>query len=254
MKIGICCSALDHAEICINAGADFIEVNNNKISAMSDEEFNAVLELSQKYPGKFLACNGLIPGTHRVTGENVDFDAIRDFCEFSFERLARLGVKILVFGSSAAKKVPEGFSFETAMEQLVKSVQIFADVAKKHSQIVVIEPLRHVECNIINLVSESKQLADLSERDNVMAHVDFFHMMQNEETLTELQKYADSLGHVHIASPVARKLPTFDDGANYKAFMDIIRDANPDQTVSYEGKSEFDPKKLKTMFSFLKSL
>ena len=254
MKIGMCCRTIDLAELCINAGADFIEVNNNGISKMSDEEFSIALDLSKKYPGKFLICNGLIPAEYRLTGDDVDFDAIREFCEFSFERLAKLGVKILVFGSGKAKHVPEGFSFEVAMDQLVKVVQIFGDVAKKYGQIVVIEPLRYLECNIINLVSESRQLADLSGRDNVKAHVDFFHMMQNEETLTELEKYASYLGHVHIASPIGRKVPTFDDGANYKAFMDIIRNGNPDQTVSYEGKSELDPEKLKTMFAFLKSL
>jgi len=193
MKFGMCCSAFDLAEICINAGADFIEVNNNKISAMSDEEFGAALDLSKRFPGKFLACNGLIPKNLRLTGEDVDFDLVSEFCEKSFERLSRLGVKILVFGSGGAKQVPEGFSFDSAMEQLVKCVQIFADIAKKHDQTVVIEPLRYQECNIINLVSESKKLADLSCRDNVKAHVDFFHMMQNEETLTELKKYAGDL-------------------------------------------------------------
>lgn len=253
MKIGMC-TAIENAELCIKAGADFIEVNNNKISVMSDEEFEKALELSRKYPGKFTTCNGLIPKDVRLTGENVDYDFVTEFCEKSFERLSRLGVKTLVFGSGGAKQVPEGFSFETAMEQLVKCVRIFADVAAKYGQTVVIEPLRYQECNIINLVSESQKLAELSERDNVKAHMDFYHFMQNGETLTELKKYAAVLGHVHIASPVWRKIPTFDDGANYQAFIDIIRDGNPEQTVSYEGKSELDFDKLCTMFAFLKSL
>lgn len=253
MKLGIC-SSLEKAEVCILAGADFIEVNNSAIAKLSDGDFEKVLELSRKYPGKMLASNALIPSHVRLTGDAVNYGQIKEFCEMSFERLARLGVKILVFGSGGAKQVPEGFSFETAMEQLAKCVRIFGEVAKKHEQIVVIEPLRYSECNIINLVSESKRLADLSGLDNVKAHVDFFHLMQNGETLTEIQKYAADLGHVHVASPILRTIPTFDDGANYKAFFDIIREGNPHQTISFEGKFEPDIEKLKTMFDFLKSL
>ena len=253
MKLGIC-SSPENIEFCIEAGADFVEINNSVIAKLSYGDFEKVLELSRQYPGKMLASNGLIPWQVRLTGDAVDYGQIREFCEMSFERLARLGVKILVFGSGGAKQVPEGFSFEAAMGQLAECVRIFGEVAKKHKQIVVIEPLRYSECNIINLVSESKRLADLSGLDNVKAHVDFFHLMQNGETLTEIQKYAADLGHVHVASPILRTIPTFDDGANYKAFFDIIREGNPHQTISFEGKFEPDIEKLKTMFDFLKSL
>ena len=62
-------------------------------------------------------------------------------------------------------------------------------------------------------VSESVKLAQLSDRENVKAHVDFYHMMQNGEKLSDLAQYVPFLGHVHIASPVKRTVPTFDDGA-----------------------------------------
>lgn len=253
MRFGICCD-IDKLELCLNSGADFIEVNNTKIAQACDEEFNDALLLSKKHPNTILASNGLIPKTIRLTGNDVDYDKIVEFCESSFERLSLLGVKILVFGSSGAKRVPEGFSFELAMQQLVRCVRIFSDVAKRYDQIVVIEPLRYSECNIINLMRESKELADLVDRDNVKAHVDFFHMMQNQETFTELQKFASDFVHAHIASPVLRTLPAFDDGANYKEFLDILKNANPDLSVSFEGSTKFEENELKTMFSFLKSL
>ncbi len=253
MKVGIC-SEIENLELCIRSGADFIEVSNTAVSRMSESEFEAALEIVSKYPGSVYSCNCLIPSDIRLTGDDVSYDEITEFCEMSFERFSRLGGKVLVFGSAKAKNVPEGFSREKAMEQIIKCTRIFGGIAAKYGQTVVIEPLCYAEANIINLVGESKQLSDLSEMENVKAHVDFYHLMQNGETLTELKKYANHLGHVHIASPVLRTMPTFDDGADYKSFLDIIKEGNHDQTVSYEGKTVFEEEKLTTMFSFLKGL
>ena len=253
MKIGICTS-VENMQKVLDAGFEFIEVNNSKYGVQSDEDFEKAYAIAAKHPGVALASNGLVPGDIRLTGPDVDYDAIRAFCEKSFARLDRLGVKILVFGSSKAKIVPEGFSFDEAWEQLVNCVHIFSDVAAKHDQTVVIEPLRYDECNIINTVEDSVKLAKLANRENVKAHVDFFHLMQNGETLSQLAPLVKELGHVHIASPVKRTPPTFDDGANYRAFFDTLRAGGYDGTVSFEGKSIEDPDRLKTLASFLKSL
>ena len=253
MKIGICCG-LENMEAALAAGADYIEVNNMKLSALSDEAFETVAQAAEKHLGYAYCSNCLIPGDIRLTGPDVDYDKIREFSEKSFARLARLGVQILVFGSAKAKIVPEGFSFDEAWDQLVEVTRIFADVAAKHGQTVVIEPLRHEECNIINLAGESVKLVQLAERDNVKAHVDFYHLMQNGEKLTDLAPFVPFLGHVHMASPVKRTAPTYDDGADYKAFFDVLRAGGYDGTVSYEGEAVTDPQELRTMVSFLKSL
>lgn len=253
MKIGIC-TGVENMEKAIAAGADYIEIGNMKISSLSEEEFEKAVAIADAHPGFALCTNGLVPGDIRLTGPDVDYDKIREFSEMSFARLARLGVKILVFGSSKAKIVPEGFSFDEAWDQLVKVTRIFSDVAAKHGQTVVIEPLRHEECNIINPVTDSVKLAQLANRENVKAHVDFYHLMQNGEKLSELAPCVPFLGHVHIASPVKRTAPTFDDGADYRAFFKVLRDGGYDATVSYEGKGVTDPDELRTLVSFLKSL
>jgi len=253
MKIGIC-TLVENMQKVLDAGFDFIEVNNSRYGTQSDEDFEKAYAIAAEHPGVALASNGLVPGDIRLTGPDVDYDAIRAFCEKSFARLARLGVKILVFGSSKAKIVPEGFSFDEAWEQLVNCVRIFSEVAAKHGQTVVIEPLRYDECNIINTVEDSVKLAKLADRENVKAHVDFFHLMQNGETLSQLAPLVKELGHVHIASPIKRSAPAFDDGANYHAFFETLRAGGFDGTISYEGKGVSDPEELKTLVSFLRSL
>ena len=253
MRFGIC-TPIENLERFADCGIDFIEVNATGIANKTEEDFEKALEIARRFPGMAYACNGLVPSSLRLTGPDVDFDAVRAYTEKCFGRLAALGVRIVVFGSSAAKQVPDGFSHEEAMAQLVKVMHIFADEAEKHGQTVVIEPLNFGECNIINTVADSVALMKATDRPNVRAHVDFYHLMQNGETLTELAPTVQYIPHVHIASPVKRIVPTFDDGAHYGAFLATLREGGFDGTVSYEGKSKLTEEMVRTLMDFLRSL
>lgn len=253
MQFGICTS-IDNLDAFANTGIDFAEINATAIAQKDDAGFEAAKQIAARHPGLIRACNGLVPSSLRLTGPDVSYDKVTGYTEKCFGRLAELGVKTVVFGSSAAKHVPEGFSHEEAMEQLIRVVSIFADVAERHGQTVVIEPLNPQECNIINTVADSVALMKAVNRDNVRAHVDFYHLMQNGETLSELAPLVPYISHVHVASPVKRIVPTFDDGANYGAFFKTLRDNGFDGTVSYEGKSKQTEELISTLMSFLKFL
>ena len=253
MKFGIC-TKIENLELFADTGIDFIEINASAIASKTDEAFAEAKAVADRFPNMVHACNGLVPSSLRLTGPNVDFEGVRVYSEKCFARLAALGVTTIVFGSSAAKQVPEDFPMETAMEQLVQVMHIFADEAEKYGQTVVIEPLNYNECNIINTVADSVALMKAVNRPNVRAHVDFYHLMQNGETLSDLAPCVRYIPHVHIASPVKRIVPTFDDGAHYGAFLKVLLDKGFDGTVSYEGKSKLDADMIRTMMSFLKSL
>lgn len=253
MQFGIC-TQIENLPRFANTGIDFVEINASAVASKTDEAFAEAKAIAERFPGMVRACNGLVPSTLRLTGPDVDFEKIQAYTEKCFGRLAELGVTTVVFGSSAAKQVPDGFSFEKAMEQLVRVVRIFSDVAKQYGQTVVIEPLNTGECNIINTVADSVALMKAVDRENVRAHVDFYHLMQNGETLSELAPLVQYIPHVHIASPVKRIVPTFDDGAHYGAFLKTLRDNGFDGTLSYEGKSKLDEEMVHTLMSFLKSL
>ena len=252
MKIGICTSEKEVILLAKKVGFDFVEVNASG-AVMKDEKYAMLLELSRELPDGFMySCNGLIPSDVRLTGPDVDLARVREYAETSFARLASLGVKMLVFGSSAAKRVPEGFSFDKATEQLVVAMRIFSDEAAKHGQRVCIEPLRYSECNIINTLENSLELARLVDRENVGAHVDYFHLMQNGERLSKLEGAAKKIIHTHIASPCKRSTPKYDDGADYASFFDYLRRGGYDATVSFEGKFEPTEDELREMCACLR--
>lgn len=253
MKFGICIG-ISKLDTFAAADVDYVEVNASPIAAMTDEEFEKAAAIADKYPGLVYACNGLVPATLRLTGPDVNFDEVLAYTEKCFSRLARLGVKMIVFGSSAAKHVPDGFSHEEAMEQLIRVVHIFADVAERFGQTVVIEPLRTEECNIINTVEDALNLVKAVNRKNVHGHADFYHMMQNGEKLTKFIEQVPSLDHIHIASPIKRNIPTPDDGANYKAMIDALRAGGYDKTISFEGSGATNADIVRELMAFLRSL
>lgn len=251
MKIGLCTSEKELILLARKVGFDFVEINASG-AVMKDEKYAMLLELSRELPDGFMySCNGLIPSDVRLTGPDVDLARVREYASKSFARLSSLGVKMLVFGSSGAKRVPEGFSFERAMEQLVVAMRIFSDEAAKHGQRVCIEPLRYSECNIINTLEDSLELVRLTARENVGAHVDYFHLMQNGERLSKLEGAAGRIMHTHIASPCMRNTPRQDDGADYRCFFDYLRRGGYDATVSFEGKFEPTEDELCEMYACL---
>src|SRR5262249_25937777 len=50
-----------------------------------------------------------LPATLKVTGPAIDRDRQHAYVEKAFDRLARLGVEVVVFGSGGARRVPDGF-------------------------------------------------------------------------------------------------------------------------------------------------
>ena len=228
MKFGMC-APLANLERALEAGADYIEVNNARLTEMSDEEFEKHLAVAQKHPGSVLASNGFFLPEITLTGENQSPD-IRSFIEKSLDRLARLGVETIVFGSGKARNCP----MEKALEQVAEVSAMIADIGKPYGMVSIVEPLYKKECNVINTVAESCSTARAANRENCKGLVDLFHFMNEAERLSDLLPLVPELGHVHICSS-ARKMPYYDDCTNYKAFLDTLREGGYDAKISCEG-------------------
>ncbi len=255
MKIGACKTNPEEIKLIHDIGYDFVEVSNTKVFSMNGGEFERLLSLKNKLrEGFFHSANSLVPGDVRLTGYDVDFEKIRNFAKESFRRLSLLGVKVLVFGSSNAKNVPAGFSFDVATEQLVSVVSIFAEEASVYGMSVCIEPLNRNECNIINTAKEAIYLARKTGKKNVGGHVDYFHMTENGEDISSLASYAGELIHVHIASPGERTVVLPTDGVDYSLFFSSLRKGGYDKTVSFEGRGGKDEKELRCMLEYMRTL
>lgn len=230
MKFGLC-----RMEDARKFNADYAELNAAAVYKMTEEEFSALKEKVKKGELTPYAVNGLVPGDVRLTGPEVDFAKIREYAEKCFGRLCELGIKLLVFGSSAPKNVPEGFPMEKAWEQLFEVGKIFSDVAEKYGQTIAVEGLRRQECNIINTLEEVYYYVEKVNRKNFLMLCDFYHVSQNGENVSDVKKYKGYLVHCHIAGYLERAVPTEKELPFIKECITALKEMGYEGGVSFEG-------------------
>ncbi len=220
MKIGVCRGFDDFFGIkaAAEAGADYIEAGFASFVNNEDAKFDFCKDYLQQYNMPCYSANCFIPGTLKVTGENVDYAALDEYISKGFANGAKLGLKTVVFGSSGARNVPEGFSPEKAKEQIAYFLKEYAGPrAKEHGIIIAIEPLSTKDTNIIFTMAEAAEIAKMSGAENVFALGDLYHMCYNNDEVANVYTLGGAVRHAHIAEPSKRKFPSRSDDAKYIA-------------------------------------
>ncbi|MCQ2427737.1 MAG: sugar phosphate isomerase/epimerase [Clostridia bacterium] len=237
MKIGVC-TKFENINDAAAAGFDYLECNLSKLAQLPEEAFDALYAESASFPIPVLRANGFIPGTIKVTGNDVNPTEIREYLDTALSRASKIGVKTAVFGSGGARNVPEGFPVDAAYRQLISFLKEAASYAEKYGVVIAIEPLRASECNIINYVSEATILAAVIDSPFVTVLADSFHMICGHEPFDAMVRAGSLLKHVHISHPLSdlsgRDFPREGDGEDYSAFIRKLREAGYAGTVSVE--------------------
>ncbi len=252
IKLGVCTN-IGNIKKVASAGFDYMEAALNGIAQMSEQEFESTLREASQAPIKVEACNCLLPGSLKVTGPEVNAQALHDYLELAFTRAQKLGVKVAVFGSGAARRVPEGFDVPQAWRQIANFLRLAERHAADHDITVVIEPLRSGECNIINYVSEATILASLVQMPHIGVLGDTYHMAFGHEGFNSLTMAGELLGHIHVANAIGRKYPKIGDGEKYKELFDTLKAMNYQGRVSVEGGCDDFEKDARAAYECLKA-
>ena len=112
-------------------GYDYIELPLAEMMELSDADFAALCKRVERSGIRCEVCNNFFPGRIRLTGPDVDEQAIRAYYSKALERAATLGVKVIVFGSAGAKRVPEGFDMDKAYQQVVQVTRETGEAASR---------------------------------------------------------------------------------------------------------------------------
>lgn len=237
MKIGACVNAKDSVFDAPKA-ADYLEPAASAIYNYDEELFLRIKQAVKDGLFRMYSANVLIDSSMRLTGPDVDLAAIRSYCERSFDLLDQLGIKMLVFGSGKAKHVPDGFPMEKAWDQLFELGNLLSDEAKKHGQIIAVEPLSYQDVNIINTVEDAAYYAKAVNRDNFKILVDFYHFHNNGEDFSSIEKHRDLLVHAHFAAPITRMPPrTEEEWAYFKECVALLKRIGYKGGLSFEGRT-----------------
>ncbi len=237
LRLGFCCEPDRIGDIAA-LGYDFLECNFTNLTDMRDDAFDALAEKLKAAPIPVEAANCLLPARLKVVGPDVDGAALSRYLETGFARAARIGIRVVVFGSGGARGVPEGFSAPKAWRQIASFLQVLSGVAGRHGVDVVIEPLRRRECNILNYVSEAVALAAVLRLDHVFALGDTFHMDMGGEPLSALTMAGDTLRHVHVSQSLdeerGRIVPREENRDSVYALFDTLH------RMGYQGRASVE--------------
>ncbi len=227
MRFGVCrgVDALEDIKTAAKAGFDYIECGFSGLSRCSDEEYEAFAAALSENNIKCEAANGFLPRDYKVVGDEFDEEKVAAYIEKGMARGAKVGLKVVVFGSGKARAVPEGTSFAEAYKQLVYFLgEVAAPIAAKYGVTVVTEPLRKDESNIIHTIKEGVMLGASTGRDNVAGLGDIYHMVGAGDTYDDVRELKGSILHSHISNPNGRNgknrvYPADADEFDYKGFI-----------------------------------
>lgn len=227
------------------AGYDYAELPLAQMMELSDSEFEGLLQSLSEAGLMCCCCNNFFPATVRLTGEQTDAKKIEAYIKNAVKRASRLGAGYIVFGSSGAKNVPEGFSKTKAFEQIVEVLRIAGDYTEQAGITIVIEPLNQLESNIILNLDDGMELLKSVNKPSVQLLVDYYHFEKEHETQETLQKVMPYIHHVHFAEPDGRVFPQ-EKKADYATFFDTLKKCGYSGGVSIEAYSPQPEKEIES--------
>ena len=232
-------------------GFDYVELPLAQMAALSQADFQALERAVAQSGIRCEACNNFFPSALKLTGPDADLSAIMSYAIPAMERAARLGAKVVAFGSGPAKLVPAGFPRSSAWRQLVELLKKISLPARRLGLNVAIEPLRRQECDIVNTAAEGLSLVQAVDSEEVKLLVDFFHLDAENESCQIISAAGGQLCHIHIARPEGRRFPSADDAPLFQAFFASLGAVLYDQRISIEAYSKDFRNDARSGLSFL---
>ncbi len=236
--VGIAAS-IDQAAVLKAAGAAFLTENVGTflMPDQPDAAFAKSLARLAASPLPILACNGFIRPAHlRCVGADANHDAVLAWSEIVFRRLQQIGGKFIVFGSSSARALRDGWPKKQADAQFVALLKRMGPLAEMHRVTVVVEQLQTAECNYINHLCEAATLIRDAGHPHVRVLADLFHMACVGDTPADLKAAMDVVVHLEIAEQAERTVPGVH-GDDFRPFFRVLREAGYAGAISIEGGS-----------------
>ena len=113
-------------------GFDYVELPLAQFAALDEGAFESALRQVQESGLRCEACNNFLLQSVRVTGPGVDVADAERYVIMALGRAARLGARVVVFGSPWSRNVPPGFSGDEAWRQLVAFLRLVDPIATGH--------------------------------------------------------------------------------------------------------------------------
>lgn len=232
MRYG-CCVGTDKIDVVARAGFDFCELPARAVLPLEDDAAALpALRAISAAPIRPEAFNVLVPPEIKLVGPERDLDRIRTYLRRAFGRMVSLGGAAVVLGSGGARRIPENYPHETAMDELAESLAVAGEEAAAAGIALALEHLNRGECNVFTSLAECHDFLRARGLGDVKLLADLHHLELEHEPLEEVVAAAPLLAHVHVADG-GRRHPGVG-GYDYAGFMRALRAAEYDLRISAE--------------------
>jgi sugar phosphate isomerase/epimerase len=143
MRFGIC-AGLDLAPRALAAGFDYVEVGASGFALREDFDPQEYRELRAE------ASNLFFPGTVRLFG--AERTPYREYAQRAVDRAYQIGIRVMVIGSGASRRAPEGMVPAEAERQFVEIAGEIAGYARPAGIVIAPESLNRAETNVGNFL------------------------------------------------------------------------------------------------------
>ena len=151
-----------------------------------------------------------------------------DFC-------GDIGGEILVFGSPNQRRTVEGQSVEEATKNYEDGLLRVADLAKSRNVKILIEPLTHVETNVINTLEQAMKIINNIGHSAISTMFDFHNSVDETEPLPNvIKKYFSHIDHVHVHNMDGTLITTDAIPEDYIPVFKALKDLNYKKWISLE--------------------
>ncbi|UYQ94002.1 sugar phosphate isomerase/epimerase [Chitinophaga horti] len=232
IRIGVNTS-MDNDSLLAATGYDYIEENTRKLFHMSDSAFAKNLAKLKKTRRPVKAANSFLPPGLMLIGPHVNEAWVVGYVDTVFRHAKQAGVNIIVLGSSASRRLPEGYDRNKAIEEFVYIGRKMAEVAKKHDITIAMESLNKTEDNFITTLAFANELATRINHKNFKLTADIYHMLMENESPESIINARKNLVHCHIAEKEGRAVPGTNQ-ENFVPYFEALKEINYKGLLSIE--------------------
>ena len=218
--------------VAMRCGYAYIEASVGAIWDLTADELSALSERVRDGSFRLRACNSFVPPTLPLcTADPADVEA---FVYDTMQKLDRLDVRTVIFGSGQARQAPDGMARQTAEARILDFLRLCSRIGRPYGIATAIEPLNRTETNMIHTVGDGVRFMDAVGADNVRLLPDLFHMAMEREDPAVLLPLRDRIVHLHASEAPGRVFPGKFGGAYLRRCGDTLREAGWTGSVTVE--------------------
>lgn len=236
MRFGVC-GDMKLGSVAAQASYDYMEWSVAELlrPLKPEDAFREACEMVSGSALPYEVANCFVPTELKITGPDADMSALEAYVRTTMARAEQIGLKVIVFGSGDARRIPEGFDRQRAHEQIVVFCRMVGPIAQAHGVTIAVEPLNKADCNVLNTVAECAGLVNEVDHPAIRLLVDAYHMMRDGDAVRSIEEHGHLLTHVHIATIPNRLAPAAED-CQFADFFGALAKAQYNGRVSIEAK------------------